>query len=117
MDEGTAILLIKALDGLSARSVATAQNIANANTAGYRPLRVSFEQALANAAAVGDAAVSAVTPQVESIPIGARDGELRLDLELETAAHTAQRYGALIDVLDRQLQLQDLAIVGNVGGN
>jgi hypothetical protein len=36
---------------------------------------------------------------------------------LETAAVTAQRYGGLIDVLDRQLQLQSLAITGNSGSN
>lgn len=32
-----------ALDGLSLRHTAIAANIANANSAGYRPLRVSFE--------------------------------------------------------------------------
>lgn len=117
MDADTAILLIKALDGLSARSVATAQNIANANTPGYRPLRVSFEQALAAADAGGTATVRALAPAAESIPFGARDGELRLDMELATASATAQRYGALVDVLDRQLQLQSLAITGTMGGN
>jgi len=117
MDSSTATLLIKALDCLSARSVATAQNIANANTQGYRPLRVSFEQALADAASRGDAAVQAVSPQIDAIPAGARDGELRLDLELATASTTAQRYGGLIDVFDRQLQLQNLAITGSSGRN
>jgi flagellar basal-body rod protein FlgB len=113
MNSGTAILLIKALDCLSTRSVATAQNIANANTPGYRPLRVSFEQALADAAGRGDAAVQSVSPQVDAIPAGARDGELRLDLELATASVTTQRYGGLIEVFDRQLQLQNMAIMGS----
>jgi flagellar basal-body rod protein FlgB len=117
MDSNTASLLIKALDCLSARSVATAQNIANAGTPGYRPLRVSFEQALADAAARGGEAIQAVSPQIDAIPAGARDGELRLDLELETASVTAQRYGGLINMLDRQLQLQNLAITGNSGSN
>ncbi|HJT42313.1 MAG TPA: flagellar basal body protein [Rhizomicrobium sp.] len=117
MDSTTATLLIKALDGLSARSVATAQNIANANTPGYRPLRVSFEQVLADAAQRGAGAVQAVSPQIDSIPAGARDGELRLDLELATASATTQRYGGLIEVLDRQLRLQALAITGSSGRN
>jgi flagellar basal-body rod protein FlgB len=64
MDSSTAVLMIKALDCLQARQVATAENIANANTPGYRPLRVSFEQALSDAAQQGDAAVAAVTPTV-----------------------------------------------------
>ena len=70
MENSTAILLIKALDCLSARSVVTAENIANANTPNYRPLRLSFEKALADAAGKGDEAVSQVTPQVERIPAG-----------------------------------------------
>ena len=114
--DSTAILVIKALDCLSTRSVVTAQNIANANTAAYRPLRVSFEQALAEAAGRGDTAIQEVSPQVDTIPAGARDGELRLDLELATATATAQRYGGLIEMLGRQLQLQNLAISGSNGG-
>src|SRR5690242_21851043 len=117
MDGSLGTLLVKALDCLSVRSMATAQNIANAGTPGYRPLRVSFERALADAAVRGDEAIQALSPQVDAIPIGARDGELRLDLELATATSTALRYGGLIDVLGRQIQLQSLAITGNSGGN
>jgi len=117
MDGNTTILFIKALDCLSARSVVTAQNIANAGTPNYRPLRVSFEKALADAAVLGGGAIEAVSPQIDSIPLGARDGELRLDLELATASATAQRYNGLIDLLDRQLQLHHLAVSGqNRGG-
>jgi flagellar basal-body rod protein FlgB len=117
MDARLGTIIIKALDGLSARSVATAQNIANANTPGYRPLRVSFEKALASAAVQGDAAVQAVTPDVQAAPAGSRDGELRLDLELATARITAQRYDGLVDILDRRLQLQSFAITGQNGNN
>jgi len=113
MDGSTAVLMIKALDCLSARQIATAENIANAGTTNYRPLRVTFEQALTDAAARGDDAVRAVTPKVERAPLGSVDAELRLDLETSTAAGTAGRYSALIDVLNRQLQMQSLAITGN----
>ncbi|HEY0301982.1 MAG TPA: hypothetical protein VGC36_11635 [Rhizomicrobium sp.] len=113
MDDSTAILMIKALDCLTARSIATAQNIANAGTPQYRPLRVTFEQALTDAAARGDAAVRAVTPAVERIAAGGVDAELRLDLEMATASGTAGRYGAIVDILNRRLQMQSLAITGN----
>lgn len=115
MDNGLGTLIVKALDCLSTRSVVTAQNIANAGTPGYRPLRVSFEQALVDAAQRGDSAVQELAPQVDAIPFDARGGELRLDLELATATVTTQRYGGLINVLDRQLQLESLAITGNNG--
>ena len=113
MDNGSAALMIKALDGLAARAVVTAENVANAGTPAYRPLRLTFEQALKEAAARGDEAVRQVTPQVARAPVNTPEGELRLDLELATGAATALRYSALIEVLNRQLQLRALAITGS----
>jgi flagellar basal-body rod protein FlgB len=103
-------ILTKALDGLSLRSAATAQNLANANSAGYRPLSVSFETELAQAAGKGDGAV-------RNLPLAMTAGNaagerVRMDLELETQSETAMRYGALVDVLARELQLRSLVIKG-----
>jgi flagellar basal-body rod protein FlgB len=103
------ILLLKALDGLSARAEATAQNIANAGTENYRPVRVQFEEALAHAASSGPEAVAAVVPRIDQAVAG---DPLRLDLELATAAGTAGRYSALVEMLSRQIQIQSLAIKG-----
>jgi flagellar basal-body rod protein FlgB len=98
MDRISTELIGKALDGLAMRQLHTAQNIANANSPGYRPVRVSFEDSL-RAAANGGGPVSAVTPQ-----ISAQAGEgMRLDMKLATAAQTAMRYGGLIDILSRQM--------------
>jgi len=103
-------MLLKALDGLSLRSAATAQNIANAGTPDYRPVRVSFEQALAGAAVRGGEAVAAVRPTLQQGPAGE---PLRLDLELASESGTAARYTALIELLSRQIQMQALSITGN----
>lgn len=108
MNHANSILLIKALDGLSARAVATAENIANAQTPGYRPLRVSFEDALKEAASQGDEALKALTFQAQR----QSSGEVRLDQELATASMTTTRYGALIDLFDRQSQIDSLATQG-----
>jgi flagellar basal-body rod protein FlgB len=110
MDALSAALIVKSLDGLSARAAATAENIANGNSQGYRPVRVTFEDSLARAMAGGPAAVAAVTPKLEMAAAG--DG-LRLDLEMATASTTAQRYAALVDALSRELQLQAIATTGN----
>lgn len=110
MDRIAAALLAKALDGLALRGSAIAENIANAGTPAYRPVRVSFENALRDAAGHGLGAIGAVTPKLETL--GRADG-LRLDLEVADAAQTAQRYGAVADILNRQLQLDSLAITGN----
>lgn len=109
MNAELAVLAIKALDGLSMRAEATAHNIANAGTAGYRPLAVSFEQSLAEAATRGADALAAFSPRLAEAPSLFGSTAMRLDLELQTATATAQRYAAIVEVLDRQLQLQALA--------
>lgn len=110
MDRIAAALLTKALDGLALRGTAIAENIANAGTPAYRPLRVSFERALNDAAGKGIAAIDDVRPKLETFGGG---DSLRLDLEVADAAETAQRYGAVAEILNRQLQLDGLAITGN----
>jgi flagellar basal-body rod protein FlgB len=112
MDSVTPILIAKALDGLHARQKVTAENIANAGTPGYRPLTVSFETRLSEAARGGADAIRAVTPQVEFAPHSALSGDLRLDLEIATAAQTSMRYGALIDLLGRQMALHRAVVSG-----
>ncbi|AHE55654.1 flagellar basal body rod protein FlgB [Sphingomonas sanxanigenens] len=114
MDQLSSVLLIKALDGLSARAVVTANNIANASTPGYRPMRVSFEAELSQAAAGGPAAAASVMPRIETMADRGFGTDLRLDLELATASSTAARYTALVEVLSRQLQMQSLAARGSL---
>lgn len=96
----TVELIGKALDGLQARQAATAQNIANANSPGYRPIRVTFEQRLREAATQGPAAIASVIPETGLAPNATVASEMRLDLEIATASQTAMRYGALLSVLE-----------------
>jgi flagellar basal-body rod protein FlgB len=113
MDPITPALLLKALDGLTLRSIVTAQNIANANSPGYRPLAVNFEDALKRAAATGDVrAIEAVEPRIGQVVDQDGDSKLRLDLELATDAQTASRFAALAELLNRRLQLEALSVSG-----
>lgn len=118
MEQLTALLLTKALDGLAMRSSAIAQNIANANSPGYVPIGVSFEERLKSAAAAGLDAVRALQPEFvrrlpdPAQPSGLGSADVRLDLEMETASATALRYAALVDVLGRQMQLHRIAAMG-----
>lgn len=105
-------LVMKVLDCLTERANATAQNIANANSASYRPVRVTFEAALAAAAGEGSSAVRAVAPKVEREPGDAASG-LRLDMEVATASQTAMRYAALIEILNRRVQIDALPLNGS----
>ncbi len=112
MNPLVAAITLKALDGLSTRASVSAENIANANTAGYQARRVTFEQALAEAAQKGLSGVAAVKPSIGVDPTRATLGAegSRLDLDLADSAGTAGRYGALIEILNRQLQLNDLVL-------
>lgn len=111
MDARTSAITLKALDGLTARSIATAENVANASTPHYRPVRVRFEEALRTAAGKDLATIDAVRPQI--VQEGSDNGDLRLDLELATASETAMRYAALIEVLNRELRIDGLAVSRN----
>lgn len=113
MDALSPVLIAKALDGLSMRYQATAQNIANGNTPDYRPIAVQFEDALKAAADQGDlAAIDRVTPKVVDAPRPRFADELRIDLELATATQTAGRYAALLNLLGRQFSVEEAALKG-----
>lgn len=113
MDPITATLLMKSLDGLSMRAMANAQNIANAGTPGYRPVRVAFEDALKAAARQGPAALDAVQPALVPDATFQPGDALRLDLEMAAAASTAGRYAALVELLNRHAQISALAVTGS----
>jgi flagellar basal-body rod protein FlgB len=112
MDATSPVLINKALDALSMRYLATAENIANSNSAKFRPVRVNFEDSLKAAAALGPDAVRAVQPRLEQLEAAAGSAQLRLDLELATASETAMRYAALLDLLGRQMQISRTVIRG-----
>ncbi len=109
MDPVSSILILKALDGLALRQTYTAQNIANANSPGYRPVEVRFEEALRQAAGSGMNEVGALRPEILVSDRPAEDG-VRIDLELATAAQTSMRYSGLVELFGRQLALSRAAL-------
>ena len=110
MDSISAVLALKALDGLSRRTEIIAENIANAGTENYRPLGVTFEQALRTAAGKSEADLRAVEPEIIATTDPLHPPELRLDMELAKAAETGSRYNAVLEVLNRRLQIDALAV-------
>ncbi len=111
MDPVSALIVNKALDGLSARAMSTAHNIANAGAPNFRMIRVAFEDALQSASRSGASAIRSVQPRVEQAEL--RPGEeVRLDLELATATEISLRYAALVNLLNRQMQITRSAIRG-----
>ena len=112
MDALSAVIINKALDGLSLRAAATAQNIASANSRDTRTMRVDFETSLQAAATRGAEAVRGFEPSMIAVEGTATGQETRLDLELATASETALRYSALLDVLGREMQIERTIVRG-----
>lgn len=112
MDPISSILIKKALDGLSLRAAVIADNVANANSPGFLPRKVAFEQELQAAAKLGVTAIRDSQARIETPPNSVLNAAVRLDLEMADAARTAARYGALIDIYGRQAQIHRTAVRG-----
>jgi flagellar basal-body rod protein FlgB len=109
----------KSLDGLALRQLATSQNIANANSPGYVPLRVEFESALASEvqraqSGTGSvASIRALQPRLVQDPLSIVGESVRIDQEIASSSETAMRYSALISVLDRLFTIKNVAVSGS----
>jgi flagellar basal-body rod protein FlgB len=83
--------LSSALDGLSLRQRAIANNIANVNTPGYTAQRVSFEDALAESVRSGSGVTTAVI-QRSLEPTDLQGNNVNLDTETLSNIDTVLRY-------------------------
>lgn len=113
-------IVSKALDGLHLREIATAHNVANASSPGFAPVRVSFEgqlqqlfqatEGLAPQQRAGELAALRPLAAASSDPA---ERSVKIDQEIAIASETSARYAMLIGMLNRSLQIQQLAIRGS----
>jgi flagellar basal-body rod protein FlgB len=108
----TTAALSAALETASRRQSAIAQNIANANSEGYVPLRLSFDAHLADAQAtlqekgrLDPDAVESLRAEAESVTGAA----VRADDEMADLARNAVHFQALLQGLSRHLGLLAMA--------
>ena len=107
-----------ALDAASLRQQAIATNIANATTANYRPLRVSFEdqldaarQSLNLGQPVSAGSLADVKPvQLRDLPRQDGDGTASLDMETAKLAENAVHYQALLKGLSKHMAIMSTVI-------
>lgn len=99
------VLAARAMDGLNMRMAALAFNLANANSPGFRSLKVDFEASLRTAAQRGSEAVTEVEFAFQRDRAFAPDEDRREDLLLVDSAQTAQRFAALADMVGRRLAM------------
>lgn len=118
IDSPTTALVRLALDAASLRHLALANNIANADSPGYSPQRVNFEQQLAQVRATlaggrraEGADFAAVRPSVEETAPRADASAARvLDQELVRVAQNTLHYQALLRASSRFGTIMGMAV-------
>ena len=109
IDKLTLSLVMLALDAASLRHNAIANNIANAGSEDYQPLRVTFEQQLSalgggTAARAGESSLAGVRPFVEHEPTAGKSGAaVMIDMEMVKLAQNTLLYRALISGLGKKM--------------
>lgn len=109
----TQITLMRAISGATLRNTVLANNIANADTPGFRPSDVDFHASLADALSEGPEAAAAVAFAPEELATGAQraDGN-GVDSEAEAAklAENGLELNALTQVANSRMQIMRMAM-------
>jgi flagellar basal-body rod protein FlgB len=112
----TQAALERALNGAALRQTVLANNLANANTAGFKRSDVSFGNALEGALGRGgEDAVSnvAFTPQTDTATATRADGNnVDVDVEMANLNENSVTYQALATVAKARLHMLEIAIGG-----
>jgi flagellar basal-body rod protein FlgB len=105
----TQAALTSALNGLSTRQRAIADNVANINTPNYQAQRVTFEDALAQSVAAGSGVVApSVLPSLE--PTQTNGNNVNLDEETLDSIETGLRYQFATQAMSQQFQSLSAAL-------
>lgn len=110
IEAATSAVVSLALDAAALRQQAIAANIANANTPGYRPVRVRFEEHLSS---LDPASLAGVRPTIEPEPLAgdpASGSAVALDQEVARLSANTLHYQVLLRGLSRQLSILGAAI-------
>jgi flagellar basal-body rod protein FlgB len=109
----TQLALERAIQGAAVRQTALADNIANANTPGYRRKDVDFQSALRGAMAGGKSALESLTftPQPDMASQVRADGSsVDIDQEASYLAQTGLEYEGLVQVARGRIDILESAI-------
>ena len=112
----TQLALERAIQGAATRQSALANNIANANTPGYRRRDVDFHSALRGAMQGGKTALSSLTfaPQVDPSGQLRADGNgVDIDTEASYLAQAGLEYEGLVQVARGRIDIIEAAIGTN----
>lgn len=111
----TQIALERSLSGAAQRQQLLANNIANANTPGFKRSDIDFHGQLAAAIANGDPSGSlaslSFTPQTDTTSTMSADGNnVDIDTEMASLSQNALDYQSLVAVASARLKMLSIAI-------
>ena len=110
--DSTMSTIYQAMNGLSARQQAVAQDIANINTPSYTGHVVDFESSLRSAVASGDPSSSTVSVRPSTAPAQADGNNVNLgDVEV-TEAKTSLAFQTMVQAMNAKFNLLSTAISG-----
>jgi len=118
IDKITLALVKVALDAASMRHTTIANNIANAGTEGYRPMRVNFEEQLGvlstgSTARITESTLAGAQPFVEPAPVPEKSGAaVMIDMEMVKLAQNTLLYQAILGGLGRKMAVLSTVING-----
>ncbi|UTI64656.1 flagellar basal body rod protein FlgB [Paraconexibacter antarcticus] len=105
----TQLGLAAALRGSAAQQTAIAQNLANANTPGYRRVSVDFQSQLQSLMAAGDRkGLQAFTPQMtvdNAAPVRADGSTVDVEKEAAAQASNGMTYQAIAQVMAARIDI------------
>jgi flagellar basal-body rod protein FlgB len=101
----TGAVLHTALSGLAARQRASADNVANIQTPGFRATRVDFEASLRDALAGGGEPDVTPTATASTAPARLDGNNVNLDEETLLDSETGLRYQLTVRALDDRFNL------------
>jgi flagellar basal-body rod protein FlgB len=100
-----------ALDGLTQRAQATANNVANVNTPGYQATSVSFESALASALTRGTVPGAAqITTTVEPGTPNSQGNTVSLETEMVGGIKDSLTYQTMVSAFNYKVDILKTAI-------
>ena len=113
----TDLVLERGLQGANLRQQILSNNLANANTAGFKRSDVDFESSLAGALAARDrdasVANAAFAPQTDTTSAMSADGNnVDVDQELSSLTENSVEYQALAAIMRSRLQTIQTAMGG-----
>jgi flagellar basal-body rod protein FlgB len=99
-----------AMKGLAARQRATADNVANAETPGFKATKVDFESSLRSAITTGKPETTSFSAIKSDEPNGPNENNVRMDDETVTMIDTGLKYQTMVEAMNAKFRLLKTAM-------